>query len=252
MSFPIVVKTTPECEPPGRLYYEVASNGVFQVKETDIYRSVTRVEQIPGLCPQVERLEVRFSRLPASILEEVQAFFCDVYDRYRGEAIVVLFYEPETEEFRVVVPLQTIPGYRDWSGQWRSYLHLDYESVDRPEGFLRFGTIHSHAELAAYASATDCHDERFEDGLHVVYGHCHGSTLSRSASFVANGTRFELEPEVVLEPCRAPGRVGRADWLARVRITEDPKIVAAKPSKAVRSKDRDYRENWDEWEKWRE
>lgn len=250
MSFPVVVKTKPECDPPGRLYYEVASNGVFQVKETDLYRSVTRAEEIPGLCPQVERLEIRFPRLPAQILEDVQAFFCDVYDRYRAEAIVVLFYRSDTQQFRVEVPPQTIPGYRDWSGQWRSYLRLDYGSVARPAGFVRFGTIHSHAELTAYASATDCHDERFEDGLHVVYGHCHSSGLSRSASFVANGTRFELEPDDVLQPCRAPERIARPDWLARVSTTEDPKIVGAAPaSKEIRSEEREY---WEEWERWRE
>jgi hypothetical protein len=219
---PIVFKRPGDKEPEASIYYEVAANGVFQIRDTGTYRAVTRAqEEIPGLLTEKECVELRFPRLPAAVLEEAVAFFREVYRRYGGESIVILFYRPNTEEFRVDAPRQTIPGYRDWRGQWRASLRLDYDEAPRPPGFLRFGTIHSHADMAAYSSFTDCHDEQYHDGLHVVYGHVHTAYPSRSACFVAGGTRFPLQAEDVLEPFVALNRPARPEWVGRVKRGEE-------------------------------
>jgi hypothetical protein len=218
---PIVLKKTGWKEPDAALYYEVAANGVFQVRETGTYRAVTRAQaEIPGLLPEEERVELRFPRLPASLLEEVFAFFREVYRRHRGEAIAILFYRPDTQEFRVDAPVQTLPGYRDWRGQWRASLHIDYDEAPRPAGFLRFGTIHSHADTSAFSSFTDCQDEQYHDGLHVVYGHVHSANPSRSVCFVAGGTRFRVEPKDALEDFAVRERPVRPEWMARVHRGE--------------------------------
>jgi len=222
VSFPVILRSSPATRLDARLYYEVAANGVFQVKETATYRAVTRVAGVPGLAPGEENLELRFPPLPAALLEPVLAFFREVYERFGGEAIVILFHRADTDEYRVAVPEQQIPCYRGHDGRWWPYLELDYGDVARPEGFLRFGTIHSHAAQAAYASATDCEDERFQDGLHVVYGHLDRSEPSRAASFVAGGVRFPLAPERALEACAVPQRPAPAGWLARVSLAPTP------------------------------
>lgn len=221
MRFPVVLKQVERFKPPAKLYYLVASNGVFQVRDTEAYRAVTRVQDgIPELLAEGERVEFRFPRLRAPLLEDVLGFFDEVYRRYGGEAIVILFYNAQTREFRVGVPPQTITGTRDRWGEWRAHYRLDYGAALRPGGFLRFGTIHSHANLPAYASHVDCEDERFEDGLHVVFGSLDSNELSRSASFVANGLRFRVEPEQILEPSRVPRRAASREWMARVRCEE--------------------------------
>jgi hypothetical protein len=226
MILPVVLKEEGREEPEAPVYYVVAANGVFQIREAGSYRAVTTVRtEIPGLLREEERVELRFPRLPASMLEEVLAFFREVYRLHRGEAIVILFYRPETQEFRVDAPQQTLPGYLDWRGEWRASLHLDYGEVQRPPGFLRFGTVHSHANLAAYSSFTDCKDEQYHDGLHIVYGHVQSAYPSRTACFVANGTRFPLQPDEVLEPCETLDRPVRTDWMARVRRGESKVYV---------------------------
>ncbi len=220
--FQVVVKTHPSTRRPGALYYEVASNGLFQVRDTETYRAVTPVaEDVPGLLPETAHVDFKFPRLPTPLLEDVLAFFDAVYRRYGGEAIVLLFYAPERQEFRAEAPPQTIPGYTDYRGRWLASYRLDYESMERPEGYLLFGTIHSHARQLAYSSWTDCDDEAFHDGLHVVFGSFHSAQLSESASFVANGTRFTVEPRDVLEACKIPERPARADWMAQVSTQEE-------------------------------
>jgi hypothetical protein len=217
VNFPILLKTDASVRSDETLYYVVASNGIFQVREAGMYRAVTRAEKpVPGLLPEKEQLEFTFPRLPVALLREVLGFFVAVYGEHGGEAIVILFYRPESRTYRVDVPRQTIPGYRRWDGRWRAHRRLSYGEVARPPGYRRFGTIHSHADSPAYASEIDCADERFQDGLHVVFGDLDRSEPSRSACFVANGVRFPLHPDDVLERCAVPDGPADAEWLVRV------------------------------------
>lgn len=219
--FPIRLKTDTAAAPPGNLYYEVAANGIFQVRDTKTHRAVTRAEHdVPGLQAAEETIELRFPRIPRALAEDVLAFFYEVHHRWMGEAIVILFYDPERETFEIGVPPQTIAAYTDSAGRSITDHHLEYGEVARPPGFLRLGTIHSHGSLPAYASHTDCEDERYEDGLHVVFGHLTASQISRSAAFVASGRRFPLDPDEVLEPAEIPAREAPEAWLAQVEFVE--------------------------------
>ncbi len=221
MRFPILIKDGETAEPDDSLYYVVSASGVFQVRNTPGYRAVTRASgDIPGLHSEHEHLDLRCPPVPEDLVDEVLAFFRDVYQRYGGESIVILFYRPDTREFRVRAPEQTISRYRGWDGSWRVVQHLDYEHVSRPAGFLRFGSIHSHPASAAYASYTDCADEQFEDGLHIVVGDLDLAQQSRSAAFVANGVRFDLEPDEVFAARPLPDAPARAAWMDRVKSVE--------------------------------
>ena len=221
MRFPIVLKTLERFRAPAKLYYEVAANGVFQVRDAPTHRAVTRVEHdVPGLLPEFESIELRVPMLPRDLLENVLAFFYEVNERWAGEAIVVLFFDVARQEFQVGVPSQTIGAYRDAYGHVWTDNHLEYGSVDRPEGCVRFGTIHSHGNLAAYASHTDCQDERWEDGVHAVYGNLKSSRISQSASFVANGRRFPLDPAEVLESASVPAHGPPPEWMDQVSYVE--------------------------------
>jgi hypothetical protein len=226
MIWPVRLKTDSAIPCQETVHYLVASNGIFKVCQTETYRSVTRVREIiPGLLPERESLRLTCPRVPASLLRHVLAFFRAVYIEHGGEAIVVLFYRPNTRTYRLGIPRQTIPGYKGWDGSWRPYVRLRYEPPPRPSGYLRFGTIHSHASCSAEPSAVDCADEEFEDGLHAVYGHITQPQPSRSACFVSNGVRFPLIPDDALEPCAVPGSRADPAWVARVR-REETGIVA--------------------------
>lgn len=223
MIFPVVLKTSEQPAPREACYYEVAENGVFQVRDTPIYRAVTRVQGlVPGLLPETEHLCLRIPRLPRRTVQDVLAFFAEVYRCHRAEAVVIVFLRAQTREFRIRVPPQTIPMRRRFDGTWRVDHAVVYGAAPRPEGFVRLGTIHSHADLPAYASHADCADEQYEDGLHIVFGDFYRAAISAAASFVANGVRFRLSPSDVLEPCGVPSRPARPDWLARVQLEHAP------------------------------
>ena len=224
LDFPVVIKRDASTAAPAQLYYELAENGVFQVRHTHLYRAVTRVEGgVPGLLQEVAHVELYFPRLPRALGQEVLAFFADVYHLHAGEAIVVLFYRHRTRDFHIGVPPQVLSGRR-FGGSWRADHSVVYGEVARPQGFVRLGTIHSHADLPAYSSYIDCADEQFEDGLHVVFGDFHKPNLSIAAAFVANGTRFAVVPSDVLEPCTIPACAARPDWMALVKREDEPLV----------------------------
>ncbi|MCP5040849.1 MAG: hypothetical protein GY944_07445 [bacterium] len=228
MRFPIVLKTCEGDSPEeleaqsSKLHYVVASSGVFQVRESATHRSVTRsVSAIPGLPDEQEQLELRIPHVPSEIVGEMLGFFDEVYRETLGEGIVFLFYDPRARSFQIGVPPQRITGYYDYYGKWRASHHLDYESMPRPEGHLLLGTAHSHAAMPAYASHTDKEDERFGDGLHLVFGNFHSAQLSRSACFVASGRRFSLEPEDVMEGAEVPNEPPPRAWMKQVIVAEE-------------------------------
>ena len=221
LNFPVLLKTGDQEEPAAAIHYVAASNGLFHVSKTPFYRAVTRTPgPVPGLLPEEESLRLDCPPLPAALIEEVLAFFADVHRVHDGEAIVILFYDHSSGRYRVGVPPQTVSGYYRSDGRWRAYYQLKYGSVARPEGFLRVGTIHSHADLPAYSSAVDCDDERFEDGLHIVFGELDRAQPSRSVAFASNGKRFPLAAATWLEPAWVPERPARADWMACVERKE--------------------------------
>jgi hypothetical protein len=95
--------------------------------------------------------------------------------------------------------------------------------------------------MAAYSSFTDRQDEQYHDGLHIVYGHVQSAYPSRTACFVANGTRFSLRPEQVLEPCADLDRPVRSGWMARVRRAEKKSYVTSvAPGGSGASRSYDY------------
>lgn len=219
MIFPIVLKTPAYVEPTAAIHFLVAANGVFQVTQTPSYRAVIRVaDAIPGLVAEEEHLCLRVPPLPRPQVEDAVAFFAEAYRRHRGEAIVLVFFRWATREFRTVAPPQVLTG-RVRGGRFEADHAVDYSEVPCPEGFVRFGTIHSHAELPAYASHVDCDDERYGDGLHVVFGSFHQPELTVTASFAASGVRFLLDPTSVLEPWERPTRGAPAGWMARLTLT---------------------------------
>jgi len=229
LKFPIHVKRAGETPPDSRLYYEAASNGLFRVRDTGMFRAVTRVDDVPGLLPEREHVRLRFPRMPASLVGQAVAFFREVYRRHGGEGVLLVFYDPARERFALRPPTQWIDGYHDGQGRWRALHRISYGTAQRPEGMLRFGSLHSHADLPAYASHLDCEDEQFDDGLHGVFGDLHQVEPSLSACFVSGGVRFPLAPKDVLEPAEEPEPAARPDWLATV-VRRDTTSRSAVPS----------------------
>ena len=60
-------------------------------------------------------------RLPLRVLQEAEAFFIAVFERHQSEAVVILFANPNTKEWRMIIPIQTVTNERSVVAQtWKN------------------------------------------------------------------------------------------------------------------------------------
>ena len=124
------------------------------------------------------------------------------------------------QRVRLVVPEQTATIYRAWDG-YRSPIGVHYHPpTDLPQDWIPFGDIHSHVNMAAYASGTDKDDETHAAGLHIVVGRIQKEPPEIHVEAVADGTRFALDASDVIEDYEKRQLDVPQEWIDRVRIEE--------------------------------
>ena len=169
--------------PDSDIYYIIAKEGIFLKKKLGIMDSIAPVKNISILESVAASAKMNINKIPAADLAKVHSFFKEVYRQYRAEAIVLLFYNEETGEHKIIPPKQKV-----------TMAACDYDKGISIDGFTMIGTIHSHGSMSAFHSGTDDHDEEHFDGLHITLGHLNDDYQSISASIVANGFRVVIEP----------------------------------------------------------
>jgi hypothetical protein len=219
--FPVVLKDGATALPEVPACFIVASNGVFLQRTTELFSATVRVEGVPGLQPHDDTLSLRIPRLPRSHLERAMGFFHAVYERWRAEGILIMFYSPSLQRFVLDAPPQVVTG-RFEHGRFRAELRLEYGACETPAGdYVKLGTFHSHGYASPRHSGIDIHDEMFDTGLHLTAGYVDSTLPEFAAAFVVGRTRFAVAPEDVLCPFTARRRPPTA-WLDRVVVRCDP------------------------------
>jgi PRTRC genetic system protein A len=185
--FPIYLKDDHFEEPDDPIYYLVTRDGLFQVKQNPLFHARTKVRGLSWLSPEQEAAYLQLPPIPASLLAEIVSFFREVFEVHRAEAVVLLYFSRDEGRYRMKIPKQQVAGG-----------HCRYEIGPTPAGWLRVGTIHSHASADAFHSELDDEDERHDDGLHMTIGNLDGEA-SVVCSLVVDGRRFTLKPSEVFE-----------------------------------------------------
>jgi len=160
------------------IYYIVGKDGIYMKKNLGIMESLIPVDKIPDLQDVPCSAVIHIPKLPATLFAKVYEFFKAVYDEHKSEAVILLFYNQETQKFKVVVPSQQVSGAA-----------CDYNKGMTLKDMNMIGTIHSHANMSAFHSGIDDTDEKVFDGLHITIGNVNDEFPSVSTSVVASGFR---------------------------------------------------------------
>jgi ribosomal protein S27AE len=146
-----------------------------------------------------ETAEYSLPAIPRVIIDKLDEFFRLVHAQHGTESIVLLTFDPQFEGqsqgWGVLVPDQV-----------NTSVHCKYDAdsiVDqKPEDVLIVGSVHSHPDMAAYASGTDHADQADFDGIHITYGWQksinNGATQYHIEMQMAGHT-YTLKPEDVFE-----------------------------------------------------
>ena len=194
MKFPIKLLEAELEEVPDGISYFAAKGGVFKTVSNPLYTAVLKTDECP-LCELKEDLVLHVPKLPLGLLRQVEANFQAVYDQHKAEAAELLLYKPG-DGWRACHPPQTIkPGCLEVDYE------TDFESADPKhnlrllltQGWLLFGTIHSHAGASAFQSGQDKHNEEHRDGLHITVGSFNSPERSYHCRWVIQGVEFKSE-----------------------------------------------------------
>ena len=169
--------------PTDDVFYIVAKEGVFLKKKLGIMESIAPVDNISILDSVSTMAKLHIRRISGKNFGKVINFFKAVYKEYRSESIILLFYNEEKKRYKIFPPRQKVTA-----------ASLEYNRGITVDGMTMIGTIHSHGSMSAFHSGTDDDDEKSFDGLHITIGDVNDDEVSISASIIANGYRFMVDP----------------------------------------------------------
>ena len=172
-------------------FYYARRDSIIRVIDNKLFTGVVVVDDVPV---DVEEgiIRIKLPKIPANVIREIHDFFKYAYIKYTSEAVVMIWYNFNTNKWSVEVPKQTTTG-----------ASVDYErnpkdeEIMRSEGFTFVGTIHSHGEMGAFHSGTDDADEIGFDGLHITIGKVMTGP-EFACRFVMKDLQLKREPEDVL------------------------------------------------------
>jgi hypothetical protein len=178
--------------------YVLTGTGLKMYQSSGVFTSLTDAGGVANLTEIPDKCIYALSKMPSALVKQINSFFQWAYDEGQAEAIVMPYYNADTEEWFILCPQQTV-------GAGHAKYEFDPFSEEIPEGFVRVGSWHSHGSSEAFHSSVDDRDEDSDDGIHLTSGKfCHQSPVIMPskvevvASIMANGVRWNLSPEKLL------------------------------------------------------
>jgi hypothetical protein len=219
-AIPVYLKTTPDMpRPADPEYYLVTRSGTFLCRNHAFFSSDVRTTRGPSALEfHAEKCSIRYPKLSQAALEFAVGFFDQVYDLHGSEAVILLFWDLKRQRYKLWVPQQE-PTVWETSGGHRTALDVAYQvPVPLPQAHLLVGDIHSHADLDAYASHQDRHDEFYRDGVHVVVGRIDEEPPQFHLDIAVDGQRFLLKFGQFLRGYHRRRQLVPQAWMDKVQV----------------------------------
>jgi hypothetical protein len=177
------------------------NTSIVKVVNNFVGRSLSKVEKedIYDFTPVREEATYNLPAIPRIIVDKLDEFFRLVEAQHGTESIVMLTFDPQfagsSQGWGILVP-----------DQQNTSVHCKYDPdsvVDqKPEHVMIVGSVHSHPNMAAYASGTDHADQADFDGLHITYGwqkSINNGATQYHIEMQIGGVIYTLKPEDVFE-----------------------------------------------------
>jgi len=219
MLTPIYMKSdTDSAWPDDSVFYLVTANGLLLCRNHPFFQSAVRAPRWPSeLLPHEPFLLPRYPKIPQAMIERVVGFFDHVADLHGSEAVVLMVWNRETCEIEIIAPPQLATINRNRWGDVFA-IGVEYDAPPLEPHQVLLGDIHSHVDMAAYASGVDRDDEKHRAGLHVVVGRLFREPPDIHIEAVVDGARFELEPSDVFVAYESRRPSFPDEWLSQFKL----------------------------------
>lgn len=201
------------------VYYVLSSSGLFLCRRNEFFDSCVAARTWPTeLAAHDQTLRLRYPKIRRTQLQVIVGFFATVFEMHGAEAAVVLLWDHAAKRQRIYVPPQRATVWAGWNGRHHP-IDIHYDLPDNLcAKFSPIGTIHSHGDGEAYASATDTKDEAYRAGLHIVVGRLSSEPPQFHCEFVVDGTRFRTDLSAVTDGYGERNYRFPRGWLQCVKV----------------------------------
>ena len=192
--------------------YFITKQGFFTCVITENYKTIKKVDSIPYLfeskMEEDEIVNFNLPKIPRNIFFQSVSFFKEVFEKYKSEAALVLYWDKESR-FKWVCPEQKVS-----SGG------VDYELDPPTENWISILHIHSHASMSAFHSGKDDKDEQFIDGYNVTVGKLNCQHPEYESRIILNGVEHKLKMSDIVEDWEDIYPDYPKDWMNNVSEKE--------------------------------
>jgi hypothetical protein len=172
---------------------------IFKVVNNFVGRCIRKVDiPLPDVCDISTLAHYKMPPIPHVIIDKLDQFFRLVDAQHGTESIVMLTYDTNkqgSEGWGILVP-----------NQENTAAHCNYDPHSiaeiKPDNVMIVGSVHSHPNMAAYASGTDHADQADFDGIHITYGwqkSVNNGATQYHIEMQMSGQSYLLTPEDVFE-----------------------------------------------------
>jgi hypothetical protein len=217
---PVYLKTADDMPRPREAeFFWITRSGTYLCRNHPFFQSDVPARRMPSsLASHRTVCRLKFPLLGVAALEHVVGFFDEVFRRHGSEAIVLVLWDLRRKRYRLCVPPQQATVWESQSGL-PTPMDVSYQvSAALPPQHLLIGDIHSHADMQAYSSGIDTHDERYRDGIHAVVGRVDREPPEFHLEMSVDGCRFALQFGHFFQGYRARRRRFPKSWLEQVEI----------------------------------
>jgi proteasome lid subunit RPN8/RPN11 len=222
LATPLYVKSADDMPWPAEesCFHLLTRDGLFICRNNRFFSSAVPAAAFPqALASQKLFCKIRYPKLPRRQFELIVGFFSRVAQLHQAEACVLLAWDEKSERYRLIVPKQLATcGWSSWE-QKRYPVGVHYKvPTDLPPHCPVVASVHSHVDEPAYTSHVDAADERYRAGLHIIVGRISEEPPEIKIEAVIDGTRFRLEPSMVIEDYQRRRQRIPQEWMDRLEV----------------------------------
>lgn len=180
--------------------YIIDDNVLYVEVHNELFSTFERMEEIPEASSAPKW---NGAKIPFKMWMEMTSFCQVSYEKFKSEALILLFYCETEDKWHWWAPPQTTRGMTVSTNTTNPAYQR--QRANYPD--LQLGTLHHHCSSSAFQSGTDSNDEEDREGIHITIGKVGSALLDIHARMTIGNVCTDINIEDVVE---------RPDWMSSI------------------------------------
>lgn len=177
--------------------YCLQNDGLYQIRETKLATYVFKESNgtYPGLTKQLKPgVTLKINKLPMYLFNQLWMFFRHINNLHSSEVYVSVYYDPENDEYKFLVPKQHVHGAIAEVNKDDGMKIIEYANK-----YIHVLETHSHNTMTGHFSTTDDKDQIDINALHLVIGNVDKEIPTYQLRYTLGKRKFDVKLDDLFE-----------------------------------------------------